>query len=415
VKASHGSVRAHNERLVFATVFDSGQVSRADVARATGLTRPTVSDVMSTLLERGLVQEVGRGPSTGGKAPILLRVPADARHIVVVHLGEFAFRGAVLNLRGEVLTDVEVPAEDLYGEEALENVRDLVRRLVATADRPLVGIGVGVPGLANTDTGTIIESVNLGWRDLPLGPMLQESHGLPVYVANDGQATALAEHVFGGRRTENLFVVTVGRGIGAGVVLDRVLYQGDGWGAGEIGHTVVVDDGVECRCGNRGCLETVASSRAIFQSLSDGPPESPRRSLATTLEAFSSGDSKVRQVVLEAGRQLGAALAGVIGALDIHRIVLTGPVTAFGSAWLDALRESMASRALQRLSGQTTVELGVLGEDAVLLGASALLLTRELGLKLPPAAPENASSPSPDLALTAAGRPGQGGARRSEN
>lgn len=380
-KATHQETRAHNEQLVLGTIYDRGPISRADVARGTGLTRTTVSDVVAGFLRDGLARELGRGPSTGGKAPILLEVTKDGRHLVGLDLGEKVFRGAIVNLRGQIVRAVDVPVEDRDGAGALERVFGLVDTLVSTADRPLLGIGIGTAGLIDTTVGTVLQAVNLDWRDVPLGRLLAEHTGLAVYVVNDSQATALAEHVFGGPRTDNLVVVKVGEGVGAGIVIDGRLVQGDGFGAGEIGHVTVQPGGAECRCGRRGCLETVASSRAILRAAGSPGEPGPER-LAGAVARLRSGDPRVLQAVRDAGAALGVGVAWLVGALNIERVVLVGSVAAFGQVWLDAVRESMRESALPLLAERTTVEIGHLDEDGVVLGASALLMTRELGLSL---------------------------------
>ncbi len=383
-KATHQETRAHNARLVLGTIYDRGPISRAAVSRSTGLTRTTVSHVVSDLIRDGLAREIGRGPSTGGKAPILLEVTDDARHLVGLDLGENVFRGAIVDLRGEIVSSIDVAVDDRDGGEALERVFSLVDRLLARTDRPILGIGIGTAGLIDTTVGTVLEAVNLDWHGVPLGALLRARTGLPVYVANDSQATALAEHVFGGPRTSNLVVVKVGNGIGAGLVLDGRLFQGDGFGAGEVGHTTVKPGGDACRCGRRGCLETVASTRAIMASLAYlGITRLP-----DAVAALKAGDPEVLAVVQEAGRQLGVAVAWLVGALNIERVVLVGSAAEFGQPWLDAVTTTMRQSALGLLADSTTVEIGRLHEDGVLLGASALLMTRELGLSLAGLPPE---------------------------
>ena len=380
-KATLRETREHNEQLVLATIYDDGPVSRAEVARRTGLTRTTVSDVVERLLHGELAREVGRGPSTGGKAPILLQVPDDARLLVGVDLGDAVFRAATVNLRGEILHRVEVPSDDTDGQAALDRALDLLDRLVSVRSGRIVGIGIGAAGLIDTTDGTVVQAVKRAWRDLPLGAMVGARYGLPVYVANDSQVAALAEHVFGVVRSTNLMAIKVGLGIGAGLVLNGDLFQGDGFGAGEIGHTVVEPDGEVCRCGSRGCLETVASSRAVLARL--GAMRGEPVSLEAAVDAFRQGDPHVRRVVLDAGARLGAAVSGLVGALDVHRIVLAGTMAAFGDPWLEAVRTAMRRGALPALSRQVRLELGGI-DDIVILGASALLMTRELGLNLRP-------------------------------
>ncbi len=393
-KATHAQTRQHNHRLVLRTVYDFGPISRADVARSTGLTRTTVSDVVGDLLGDGMVEEVGRGPSSGGKAPILLSLVGDARHVIGLDLGEGTFAGALVNLRGDIRRVVELPVDGRNGEGALAIVFRLVDELIAEAASPPLGIGVGTPGLVDTRTGTIRWAVNLDWQDLPLGGLLSERYGLPVNVANDSQAAALAEYTFGadGRRLPNLITIKVGRGIGAGLVLNGSLFQGDGFGAGEIGHVAVVDDGAACRCGRFGCLETVASSpaiaaRAAVLAAELGTPLAAQAAdgelaFDEVIRAFDAGDPAARTAALEAARYLGQAIAALIGALNIGRIVLDGPVTAFGDDWLETIADEARRRSLGLLSRDTEIAFGRLAPNVVVLGASALLITRELGLSL---------------------------------
>src|SRR5690242_4024486 len=263
-KATHRQTRVHNERLVVRTVYDLGPISRADVARQTGLTRTTVSDVVTGLIDGGVVREIGRGQSTGGKAPILLEIDEDARLVIGLDLGEEHFAGSLVNLRGEIRRTAELAVAGRDGDDAVRLVFDLLDHLLDGVSAPLLGIGIGTPGLVDSRTGTIRRAVNLDWRDLPLGAIVCDRYEVPVNVANDSQAAALAEYTYAGEaRVPNLIAIRVGRGVGAGLILRGALFQGDGSGAGEIGHTVIDPSGRLCRCGRAGCLETVAGLRAI--------------------------------------------------------------------------------------------------------------------------------------------------------
>jgi predicted NBD/HSP70 family sugar kinase len=344
---------------------------------------------MEGLIWEGLCREIGHGPSTGGKSPILLEVPDEARVLIGVDLGDRVFTAATINLRGQVLNRVDVPSGSADGDDAIGLALDVIRQALGHKSSPalgpksgpILGIGIGAPGLVDATTGTVIQSVSRNWRNLPLGPLVKERFGLRVHVANDCQAAVLAEHVFGAMRGPNLITVKAGQGIGAGLVLNGELFEGDGYGAGEIGHTIVDERGELCRCGRRGCLETVASVPAILAELSAlaGHPVT----LDEALSGFRLGDPQVREVVLKAGRKLGAALAWVVGTLHVRRFILAGNMAAFGQGWLDAVATASADRALGPLSADTTFELGGI-DDVVVLGASALLMTRELGLTLRP-------------------------------
>jgi predicted NBD/HSP70 family sugar kinase len=388
VKATHGQTRRANERFVLRTIYEGGPLSRADVARATGLTRTTVSDLVERLLADGLVVEAGTGPSTGGKAPILLRVPPDARQLIGIDVDRGRLSGLVVDLHGDVFARQARDFGDGDGEEALSELESLVLSLCRTADRPLVGVGVGTPGLVDTETGTVRWAVGLDWRDEPVGPRLTAATGLPAIVVNDSQAAAMAEWAFGHHDThEAMVVVKVGEGIGAGIVLGGRLYAGAGSGAGEIGHTRVVDDGIACRCGSSGCLETVSSQRAVLARARQEAASRSGWALAgravsheRLLEAFRAGDAVAHAIVLGSAPPLGRVIGAMIGALGARDIVLVGPMADFGGPWLERVRAEAARSALPLLVERSTIHLGRTGDDVVELGAAAILMTSELGL-----------------------------------
>lgn len=394
-KATRQHTKNHNKRLVLKTIYDKGSISRAGLARLTRLARTTVSDVVAELMEEGLVAEIGQGPSVGGKPPILVSVIDDSRHLIGVDLlaAGNEFRGGVLDLRGKIIYNLSVPVKERNGEAALEKAYELIDKLVAAAASPLLGIGIGMPGLMDTRRGVIRKTVNLDWQDLPLRDLLRARYNLPVYVANDSQLAALGEYIFGNsQKTSNLIVLKVGRGTSAGIVLNGQLHYGDGFGAGEIGHVTVVDNGERCLCGNYGCLETVASSRAIIKrarAIAESDPHSKLHQFAATpheittdivLQAFQAGDPALRQVITEVGCYLGIAVANLVGILNIERILIGGSIARFGEPLLEPIRQVMRQRSLSALANETYIGLSSLGQDSVIQGAGALLLSQALGL-----------------------------------
>jgi N-acetylglucosamine repressor len=396
-KATHAQTRAHNASLVLRALYDLGPISRAEIARLTGLTRTSVGELVAELETEGLAEDIGRGPSTGGKAPTLVALIDDARHVVTLDLGERTFTAALLNLRGTIRHRATRDLQGADGDAALALVTDLIDEILATEHSPILGIGVGTPGIVGED-GTIRWAVNLSWTDLPLGEILQARYQLPTIVANDSRAAAIATYLFGGEdRPSNLVAIKVGRGIGAGLVLNGELFVGDGDGAGEIGHIVVEPDGAECHCGRFGCLETVASAPAILRAaeaagaagaagtatatgMAAAPGADGELTLADLAAAAQAGDETALSVVRAAGRALGTAIANLIGILDVREIVVHGSVTALGDPWLSAIRDEATRRSLGPLSRETRLIDGGTGDDLTLLGAAAMLLTRELGL-----------------------------------
>ncbi|GIK75365.1 MAG: sugar kinase [Chloroflexota bacterium] len=403
-KATHQQTRTHNRQLVLRTIFDHGVISRADVARSTHLTPVTVSELVAELIADNLVREIAQTdredvgdakPAKRGRRPILLEVAADQHQIVALRLAVHEFRGALLDLNGEFVFSKTVPVGAARDAQAVDRLTELVDELVERARKPILGIGVASPGIVDTVNGIVLRSVFFGWRHLPLGEILRQRYRMVVHVANASQVTALAEHLFGSKRSlSNLAVVRVGQDVGAGFVIDGQLFFGDGFGAGEIGHIVVDEGGDLCACGNRGCLETKVSTVAVLRqarALASAHPLSPLaqaiagaegQSLNPVLAALAVGDPLAAQIVRENASYVGRALATIVGLLNIQHIRLVGSITQFGDCWLEELRSTLLENAIPDTAQQTEIEIAEHGPNAVILGAAALLLSRELGLTL---------------------------------
>ena len=360
-KAVPGDARRHNRALVLRTMFREGPVSRADLARATNLTRVTTSDLAAELLAEGLIEELGLREGTGrvGKPATLLGVVPDARFTIAVDLSDDErFHAALVDLAGKVLDRRVAERDGRTGDAAVETVRSLCADLAAASDRPLLGVGVGSPGVVDP-RGVVVEAPNLGWADVALAARLHDDLQLPVHVANDANAAVLGELGLGGHADRSLFMVKVGQGVGAGLVLDGHLVVGDRFAAGEIGHVVVDPDGEDCACGRTGCLETVIAA-----------PRLRRRSRA--------GDPAAERTA--AGGRLGEALAPVISALNLREVVLSGPLDVIDETFRAAAVAAIRARTMPAVGDNVDLRFSSLGEDDVLLGAAMLVLDRELGV-----------------------------------
>jgi N-acetylglucosamine repressor len=383
-KATRTHSKVHNRNLVLKTIFSNENISRAEIARITRLTRTTVSNIVSDLIGEGMVSEIGIGQSQVGKTPILLSLVEDSRWLIGLDLAQNQFRGAVVNLRGKIRDVVTIPVNDGDGIKALPLVYQILDQLISNTNQPLSGIGVGTPGLINTSEGLVVNAVNLNWKNLPLTNLLEERYHLPVYILNDCQAAAIGEMTYGKdfQKDENLVLINVHHGIGSGIIINREIFQGDGGFAGEIGHIVVVHEGGEiCRCGKRGCLETVASAKALTRQAIELvkqypecglPRETQQINLDSINEAFKTGDPLICDLVLKTADYVGMAIANLVGILNIQKIVLEGDMTRFGVPWLDKIRTTMMNYSLGRLVENTRVEIGQLGENAIILGAAAV-------------------------------------------
>lgn len=355
--------RRHNRSLVLQQLFHTGPSSRADLARETGLTRVTVSDLVGDLLAEELVEELGlRVEARVGKPATLVGLRPDATHILAVDLSDEAnATGAVLDMSGAVLHRRSVPLRGRTGEAAYTAVAGLCRELVAMADRPVLGVGVGTPGIVDPD-GLVLQAPNLGWFHFPLAARLGADLGLPIHVANDANAAARGEHTYGGAGGSGLMVIKVGQGVGAGLLLDGALLGGHHYAAGEVGHTVIEPRGAVCACGRRGCLETVLAAPVLRERLDGLEPRAARAVLASV------------------GRRLGVALAPVVSALDLREIVLSGPADLLGGPLRDAALAEIRKRTMPVVGDDLDLRMATLGEDVVLAGAAVLVLSGQLGV-----------------------------------
>ncbi len=373
VKVLPEHARAHNRSMVLQQLFHGGPRSRADLARATGLTRVTVSDLVSSLLAEGLVTELGlRSEGKVGKPGTLVGLRTDAFQIVAVDLAhDERIHGAVLDLSGEVRTRRSAAVAGREGESAVEALLELCRELAAAATAPVLGVGVGSPGVIDA-SGSVLQAPNRGWFDLPLAERLSADLGLPVHVANDANTAALGEYTYGGA-SDSLLLLTVGEGVGAGIVLDGALVQGHEHAAGELGHVIAVDerddiDGAPlgrpqpCACGRQGCLETVLSVPALRRRIE------------------GLDDAAARSALAAVGRRLGIVLAPVVSALNLSEVVVSGPSELLDGPLRAAALATLRERTMPVISGNLQLRMTSLGEDGALSGAAVLVLSGQLGV-----------------------------------
>jgi len=354
--------RRQNRTLLLQTLFRSGPLSRTDLVHRSGLSKPMVSDLVGELLERDVIEESGtRRVSGAGKPATLLGVRSDAFQIIAVDLSdEHRFVGVVTNLRGAVLHRAEARVAGESGDRALHLVADLVARLQQLATAPVLGVGMGTPGVV-TGKRVVRLASTLDWHDVDMADRVRRTFTGPVQVANDANAAALGMYTYRGAERSSLMLVTIEHGVGAGLIIGGSLVEGTQFSAGEIGHIVVDDDGEPCMCGLRGCLDLAVSAPNLRRRI-DADPE--------------DRDG----ILLRGAGTLGRALAPMIAMTGVSDVVVAGPVDLVTPAFLAEVKKTITSRVFWSVSDGLAVEAAPGGEDLVLLGAAALVLTSELGV-----------------------------------
>ena len=365
--------------------------SRAEIARSTGRSRSTISDVVGRLLGTGLVAEVGAGQSRGGRRPILVGFQDDAGVILGVDVGATHISALLTDLRGQTLAWRERPhpvRDDPRGAEAL--ITELGEGCIADwrGDRSrLVGIGVAVP--SPIDPGSpdrVLERVLPAWRGHGVLDRLNTVFGVPVFVDNDANLGAVAERWWGQAVGIDDFVyLKVATGVGAGIMIGGEIYRGATGVAGEIGHVAIDPGGPECVCGNRGCLATFVGTQQLVERAAALLPNFPESALAGTdpdiraiEDAALRDDPLALQVVEEAALRLGIVVAGVLNLLNPGSVILGGSLAGAGDRLVTPLREAVASRTLVASAAALDIRTSELGERAVALGAATHVLLAAL-------------------------------------
>ena len=375
------SLRELNRLRLVDFLRTNGTASRAELARRTGLSRSTVSTLVSDLQRRGLVVERSgqfAGEGQPGRPAVLLALDPSAGAAIGVDFDHDRIRVAVSDLSRIVLAEATAPCDvDNDAEGALDTAAGLGLRLLEEAgidQERVLGTGVALAGPVDHKRGALHESAVLpGWKEVDAAAELEERLGTSVYVDNDANLGALAEVTLGaGRNARFAAYVQIGSGVGAGMVVDGRPYRGARGTAGEIGHVVVDAQGLVCRCGNRGCLETVASTQALLALMRASRGE--EMTVPEMIDAAEAGDAGCRRAISDAGQAVGRALAGLINLFGPEMVVVGGDLGEAGELLLDPLREAVARDALPAAGDGLEIVAGELGERANLLGALSLVL-----------------------------------------
>ena len=385
-RLGHG--RDVNRARVLRELTTLGTTSRAEIARRTGLSPSTVSGIVAALQRDGLIADQaieGPGPR-GGRPASGIALDRKAGVAVGVDFGKRHLAVAVCDLGHAVLAETwQEMDEDYAADHGLQCARDLIGRALkeaGVARKAAIGVGIGLPGPVHGRSGTLGSSTILpGWTGVRLSDV-EGRFDLPVYLDNDANLGARAESMWGtGRGCESFVYLKVATGIGSGLIDGGRVLSGGGGTAGEIGHIGVQEDGDICRCGSRGCLETVASAPAIARML--------ERTLGETLEPEEiirrarDGDLACARALADAGRYIGVAAATVCNLFNPDRIAVGGSLGAAGDLLLNPMRESVELRAIPSAAADVEIVPAELGGRAELLGALALVLDKATELAEP--------------------------------
>ncbi|WP_392675337.1 ROK family protein [Streptomyces sp. LN785] len=369
--------REHHLGAIFETVLTRGPLSRRDVARMTGLSPASVTKLVKPMIHHGYVTEKDPEAGVPGRPQIPLAINPDRHYAVGLKLMSSEIVGVVVDLQAQVRSSHRLKFEDRSLQGGLATIEEITRVLLDRCPVPfdrLLGIGIGLGGHVNGPTGVLHWSPFFSWREAPLQKLVSERLNLPVVIENDVNTLAVAEQWFGaGSAFSSFLVVTVGTGIGCGLVLDGRLWHGVSGVAGEFGHMIVDPDGPECHCGKRGCLESVAGGEAIVRAMSGAA--GPRvTKVSQVVNLAHVGDPAARKAFTQAGVALGRAIATLLNLINPPLLILSGEGLAASDLFIDALREEVERSVFSTAARDCTLLVRPQPDEAWARGAAATML-----------------------------------------
>jgi N-acetylglucosamine repressor len=378
-------IRALNRSAVLNTIKAQGPASRTEVARLTGLSAATITGITAGLIADGLIFEKASGDSRGGRRPILLAVNPRGRYVIGLKLTETQVIGALTDLEATVIAK---RADSIVGhslEQVLETLAAAVLALLIEGrlrKKQLLGVGLGLAGIVDAERGLLRLSPYFGWRDVPLRDLLRARLHVPIYIDNDVNTLTLAEKWFGaGQGVDHFLTVTVGRGVGLGIVVNGQFCRGVGGGAGEFGHTVIDPDGPLCDCGKRGCLETFVGDPGLLRMAAEaaerGELDGPVADTDELVRRAAAGNAGARAVFARAGEVLGRGVANLINVFNPERLIIGGEGVRAGEWLFGPMRAAVSRYVMVGLAQDTEIRVEPWGDDAWARGAASLVL-REL-------------------------------------
>lgn len=379
-----GDVQQMNRTLVLRTLREKGTCSRAEIAKATQLQQTTITNIINTFLEYGVVSETGLLKGSRGRRSIGIAMNSDRYYVISVRLTRKFILGGLYDISGEcrALQQRDIDASDGV-EAAIDTMKALIDTLIGLSKQnSILGIGIGLPGpfLRNVGRIALIPDFS-GWEEISLRERLEPLYNIPVYQEFDAYACALAEWWFGGHDTSkrlSLLSLSMEQGLGAALVIEGHIYYGSQGIAGSIGHTSIDYQGEPCECGSRGCLRNYCTAKAVLRraaelSIAPNPPGTPL-TLQALLDMAVIGDAQCRLLIKEAATYLGYGLVNAVNMYNPDIIVLSDEFRPVGELYLDTIREVFAERLLPAIRENVHLQFTTLTSDPVLMGMTAVAI-----------------------------------------
>ncbi|HEO8419991.1 ROK family transcriptional regulator [Niallia sp. FSL W8-0635] len=381
-------VKKENKSLCLYLIKNNAPISRAEISQQTGLTKGTVSTLVSELIDEQLINESGHGESSGGRRPVMLLFNQQAGYSIGIDLGVNYILGILTDLQGNIIYKCNEKYVNFTYEDTLQIIKNIITSLIKNAPKSpygVIGIGVGAPGIINIE-GEILIAPNLGWKNVCLKKELEEHFHLPVLVENEANAGAYGEKEFGlGQPYQNLIYVSAGIGIGAGIIINGELYKGALGYSGEIGHMTIQKDGMECRCGNKGCWELYASEQYLLSKATELKlGEGETLHLNDLIELADQGNHVAINLFHEVGDHLGAGIINIINTFNPEQIIIGNRLT-LAKKWIEPqVKKMIHNHTLPFHHSKLTIHFSDIDFSSSALGSAAFATENFLKFMLQP-------------------------------
>lgn len=381
-----------NKSMVFDLIRRQGPISRAEISRTIGLSIPTVMKITEEFAQKNFIQDIGKGESSGGKRPELLEIIPNSKYIIGVGIGRSKTNVLIMNLVGEAVNrEIMITGDTSDPERWIAKlilmIEKVIRKSQLSKDQ-FLGMGIGMPGILDEETGKVLFSPDFKWENVDIAGPIKERFQMDITIENANRALAMGEYFFGaGVDSKNFLVVNLGHGIGSAIMREGEFYRGSSGSSGEIGHIILEKDGPKCNCGNCGCLEAISSGNAIARDAKIAVLQGERTILAeyedindieakTVFEAARLGDEMSKKITERAMQYIGIGLANYINLLDPDLIILFGGLTNAGDIFYKRVNEVLRERQMKFAGRQVRIVISQMGENGTAIGSASLVLKK---------------------------------------
>ncbi|MFW5981555.1 MAG: ROK family protein [bacterium] len=369
-------IRDLNKASIFSLIHKYGPISRKELAANTDYSKATITNHVNRLLENDYLIETDKGHSTGGRKPVYLVVNPDKAYIFVLSIEVKNIELVLFDLDFEIVArrnfDIKFKPEEIMNEINNEIVNILLKQGIS--ENRIIGIGVSVPGIVNRNDQSLVFAPNLGWKDIKIADIIKAKFKFPIIIENEANAAALGEKEFGDYESDNLIYVSINEGVGCGIIIDDRLYRGSSGNAGEFGHIIIDNDGLNCHCGKNGCWETNSSENFIINTVNDSLNKSLK--INEIYQEAQNENEEIIKILNQTGENIGLGLVNIINSLSPKKLIIGGNITKVKDFISDDIMKVVTEKTLSASLDKTDIEFSKEVNNPIIYGMAQLIFNK---------------------------------------